>query len=298
MSAPSLVAMLPLKISGAHYDDNIERLRLLIDSLDAFLRLPFRLQVHAVCVPSEITRARAAFGPGTRSHFTRTDLRFISEESLVPGIGAHKAIGWFKQQALKLAFVAASPTAFCLTLDPDVVLCRDLFEDDLLYAGRCTTSWMAKSDHPAWWDASVRVLGMATDAEAPGLNVTPQMLARPIAAALAGHLRQRLGGGNPWRGLLAVEAAWTEYTLYSVFAEASGLLDRYHRPGVPGGRRLLGRSVWVPANIENYSLAAIHDDPDGGLFSVCASHTHVPVADLRAMFAELLRHAGKQPEMA
>ena len=275
-------AALPLKVSGGHYTENIERMRLMLDSFELFLDLPERLTVFAICVASEIAAARAAFG-----RYAKSELVFVPEEEVIPGIGAHKAIGWYKQQALKLAFAQAGPAPFCLTLDPDILLCRRLRADDLVAGGRCYTSWMSKAEHPHWWAGSADVLGVALDPAKPGLNVTPQMLSREIAHSLGLHLAARLGAVDPWLALLDVSKSWTEYTLYALHAEASGLLEQYHRADLPRGRRLLGRSVWKPENFSNYSLVDIHRDAAGAFFTVCASHTNVSAATLRGMFGDL-----------
>jgi hypothetical protein len=277
-------AMLPLKIAGAHYDENIERMRLMLDSFERFLSLDEPLPVTAICVPGELDSARDAFGG-----YTRVALEFVSEEYLVPGISAHPAIGWYKQQALKLAFGAHTPAPFYLTLDPDIVLCRRLRADDLVRDGGCYTSWMTKAEHPHWWESSSGVLGLAPEPDRPGLNVTPNMLCAYVVRALGRHLAERLDAADPWLALLDQSVRWTEYTLYSVFAEAHGLLDAYHRRDLPQGRRLLGRSVWTRENFENYSLAAIHAADDGAFFTVCASHTLVPAATLRTLYDEMLR---------
>jgi len=278
-----VAAVVPLKISGGHYTENIERLRLMLDSFELFLDLPEKLPVFVVCLAAEIAAARVAF-----DRYGRTELVFVPEDEVVPGIGAHRAIGWYKQQVLKLAFAQAGPVPFCLTLDPDILLCRRLRLTDLVADGRCFTSWMSKAEHPHWWTASAGVLGVTADTTRPGLNVTPQMLARDVAHSLGEALAARLGTSEPWLALLDVRARWTEYTLYALHAEASGLLDRYHRDDLPGGRRLLGRSVWKPENFSNYSLREIHADAAGAFFTVCASHTNVSAATLRAMFDELV----------
>jgi hypothetical protein len=275
-------AALPLKISGGHYTENIERLRLLLDSFELFLDLPEKLTVFAICVASEMEAARSSLG----CH-AKTELVFVPEDEVIPGIAAHRAIGWYKQQALKLAFTQAGPAPFCLMLDPDILLCRRLQATDLVADGRCFTSWMSKAEHPHWWAASADILGITADASRPGLNVTPQMLSRDIAHSLGRRLSARLGAADPWLALLDVAKSWTEYTLYALHAEASGLLERHHRADLPGGRRLLGRSVWKPENFSNYSLVDIHADAQGAFFTVCASHTNVSAATLRGMFGEL-----------
>jgi hypothetical protein len=282
MSALPVAACLPLKTSGLHYGENIERMRLMLDSFELFLDFPERLPVFAICVASEMAAARDAFG-----RYRKIELVFVPEEEVVPGIGAHRAIGWYKQQALKLAFAQAGPAPFCLTLDPDILLCRRLRVTDLVADGRCFTSWMSKAEHPHWWAASADILGVGVDPSRPGLNVTPQMLAREVAHGLGTHLALRLGAGDPWLALLDVAKSWTEYTLYALYAESSGLLERYHRPDLPGGRRLLGRSVWKPENFSNYSLVDIHRDAAGAFFTVCASHTNVSAGTLRGMFGDL-----------
>ncbi len=275
------VAMLPLKVSGSHYDENLARLRLLMDSFATFLDMPEPLRIHLVCVRREMADIRAAL-PETAG----VELVLIAEDDLIPGIAEHHAIGWYKQQVLKLAFAASCPTPFYLTLDPDVLLCRRLAPEHLVRDGRCFTSWMTKAEHPHWWEASASLLSMPLDPGPRGLNVTPQMLAREIARKLAAHL-----GADPWRILLDSDRPWTEYTLYSVFAEQSGLLTQWHRDDLPDGRRLLGRSVWMPENFSNYSLRDIHDDPHGAFFTVCASHAQVPAATVRHLFEEMLFHA-------
>ncbi len=275
------VAMLPLKVSGSHYEENLARLALLLDSFATFLDMPEPLPIHLVCVGREMAGIRASL-PETAG----VSLVFVDEDELIPGIAAHRAIGWYKQQALKLAFAAACPAPFCLTLDPDVLLCRRLAPGHLVRDGKCFTSWMTKAEHPHWWLASSGLLGMTLDTSLRGLNVTPQMLARDIAARLACHL-----GVDPWLTLLDSDRPWTEYTLYSVFAEQSGLLSQWHRDDLPEGRRLLGRSVWMPENFTNYSLRDIHADPRGAFFTVCASHTMVPASTVRRLFEEMLFHA-------
>lgn len=279
-----VVAVLPLKISGSHYDENIERTRLLLDSFDRFLELPEPLAVTAICVPAEMAAVRAALSSPRRS--VRLDV--ISENEVIPGISEHRAIGWYKQQALKLAYSARCPSPFYLTLDPDVLLIRPLRLGDLVNDGRCYTSWMTKAEHPHWWDASASVLDVTADPARRGLNVTPNLLSSDVARALGHALTTRLASDAPWLALLDVDKTWTEYTLYSVFAETSGLLARHHRDDLPQGRRLLGRSVWTPENFENYSLDAIHADPNGAFFTVCASHTGVSAATVREMFETLV----------
>ncbi len=277
-------AMLPLKIVGSHYGENLDRLRILLDSFERFLDLPAPLHLFVVCVPGEMAAARA----GLPQNRTRVLVEFVAEDDIVPGIGAHRAIGWFKQQALKLAFAARCPAPFCLTLDPDVLLCRRLRAGHLVADGRCFTSWMTKAEHPHWWEASAGLLGTLPDPARPGLNVTPNMLSTDVAVRLRAALAARLGAADPWLPLLDTDARWTEYTLYSVFAEASGLLDTYHRTDLPAGRRLLGRSVWTPENIGNYSLAAIHDDPEGAFFTVCASHAGLSATAVRALYDAMI----------
>ena len=86
--------------------------------------MPEPFSIHVVCVPAE-SRARARHLAVTTGWISL----FISEEDVVPGIGAHRAIGWFKQQALKLAFSRIAPAPFFLTLDPDMLLCRESARD-------------------------------------------------------------------------------------------------------------------------------------------------------------------------
>lgn len=291
MTGAVLSGVLPLSIAGGQGGDDVARAEILLRSLDAFLEPGdaaaggFALAVF--CPAAERVAIAAALGAPRRF-----PIRVMDEELALPGVGQAPAPGWRRQQAIKLAATALAPSAFVLLLDADVVLCRALRIGDLVAEGRCLSSWDEKATHAAWWSASAALLGLPVHEAREGLGVTPQILAREVAAALRVHLRRGHGVGAGFLGLLSDEREWTEYTLYSVFAEAMGLLERHHRPHDPQARQMIGRSVWFAEQAERYSLADIHRDPRGAWFSVCQSRAQVPVARIEALYRDLLEAAG------
>ncbi|KAK9824874.1 hypothetical protein WJX74_002306 [Apatococcus lobatus] len=112
--------------------------------------------------------------------------------------------------------------------------------------------------HQEWWAASADLLELNIDMDWPVVpGVTPQTLSTHVAVQLGKYLEARFGVAS-WTGFLLDRAvdkgernaaegrsttdppAWTEYTLYFLFARHAQLYDQYHQEGTI----LQWRSVW------------------------------------------------------
>ncbi len=157
-----------------------------------------------------------------------------------------RAGGWYTQQFVKLAAARHLSSDFYVTLDSDVVLTRATSFEDLVPNGRAATLYYERSVHANWWCGSAQILDVAPELERPAMGVTPAVLSARIARELVAFLEER--DSAPWyRSLVEfidvrkrngtwpprpeqLLAAPTEYTLYQLFAEMKGYMERFHAP--------------------------------------------------------------------
>lgn len=269
-------AVLPFRVSNdgrlAHYADNAIRAGMLLQSMVRYLGSPIHITVPA--------RAdEMAQFPVCRAPHIRVDV--IDEETLVPGIGASPAEGWYRQQVLKLAYAAQCPAEFCLCLDPDMFLTQPMTEADLIRDGRGTVAWRQKRRIEKFWQHSADVLSMACNFDEMSLGNTPQTLHRDTVADMLAHLAKR---GTDLAGLLALKG-WTELAIYSIYAENTGRLRQIHaaHPAVP----LIGWSLWFPW--ERYGRMPYEIRPESGFFTVLQSRNKPPMAEVTRMFWKAMR---------
>lgn len=151
---------------------------------------------------------------------------------------------WYTQQFVKIGAADHLVSDFYVTLDSDVILTKPTGFDDLVIGGRAATLLYSREVHEHWWRASAQILGTEPRLEQPGMGVTPAVLSGRIARGLMRYLEQRQQGlwyrgvvefidDQKARGLykphhFKPSPTPTEYTLYYLFAELSGLAARDH----------------------------------------------------------------------
>ena len=141
-----LSAVLPLKVSGRHYGDNLARLDLLFSSLARFAA-PGLLDVILVVAP-----AREAEAIGRHlSQWPDLPLRIIIEDEHFPAFRRFtrpwQIRPWQRQQIIKLNAPAFTTAPFVLTLDPDVIAVKPITRELLLPRGRALLEPEARSVH-------------------------------------------------------------------------------------------------------------------------------------------------------
>jgi hypothetical protein len=171
--------------------------------------------------------------------------------------------GWQKQQVIKLEFSKICETAFYLTMDSDIVQFReagllDLFPNgeralagvetagdyDRLY--RAQFSVREREVKTRYYEASQRLLGYERPADRAGMffSETPVVLHRSCVTEMLDHLESRHGKGIV--EILGEQSDWTEYSLYFLFLEMTGWLDRFYVCGGANDVLCLEKSVWQP----------------------------------------------------
>lgn len=231
-------------------------------------------------------------------------VRVVDENSLVPelklvrvlGRGG-ESIGWYLQQLIKLAGVAAAESEFCLVLDADVIAVRPVSDGDLAPGGRAICQRDPADLHPTWVQNAGDALGVEPLGYTAG--VTPSVLARDGVLLLADHATRNLvprkahyrmlsslpylrGRLSTWRSRLLGVLPWTEYQLYDTFMVRTGRFDRYHV--YSEDPLLYGNSVWYAEEFEDWQ-PTVNAEPRH-FFSVVQGWLDIPVDLIEARLVQ------------
>lgn len=286
-----LSAVLTLKTTGPRDAGNLGHARNLLDTLDAFWRGDAPLPLAVYCPTGEVDAVRRVLV--STPHL---DITLHAEEALLPGLANFpKVDGWFKQQALKMAFAANAPTPFYLTFDADILCCRPFDAATFIEAGRAAMDYDHVALHPGWIRESARILGLGRPLPSRIMGVTPHI----FHAATMRDLIARLNAAGPggWLASLMATARWhedqwTESSLYWLHAWDSGALERHHQPDSGGPQRLHSEiDMWVAGQhpFETWDPPAYVARGGPGHFIVCQSTAgHDPLA-VRRKIAPFLK---------
>ena len=277
-------ALLPLKVSGRHYGENLARLDLLLSSLLQFA--PGLLDELLVVV-----RADEADQIGRHlSGWSELPIRMVVEDEHFPAFRRYtrpwQVRPWQRQQVIKLNAPAITDARFVLTLDPDVVARKPITRELLVPCGRALIEPEPRSVHPRWWRDSADLLDVQPELERPGMNVTPALLSTAVLREVQGRLEAV--GGRPWMDILLTSYCdWTEYTLYLLAAERASLVARDHiwadDPAAPARLHAdPALSIWGEAGATRADVDRLLTAADPGLFAVVQSSSGVSAADVAA----------------
>jgi Family of unknown function (DUF6492) len=286
---PSLDALLPLKISGRHYGENLARLDILLSSLEHFAE-PGLLGELLVVVRDDEADAISRHLEQWRS----LPIRLVREDRVLPEFRRFskpwQIRPWQRQQIIKLCAPALTTSDFVLVIDPDVLAVKPLSSEILLHQGRALLEPEPRSVHRQWWLDSADLLGAPANLDRPGMNVTPALLSTEIVAEV--QRRLEAVSGRPWvETLLTSYCDWTEYTLYLLAAESAGLLATHHiwadDPAAPAHIHIDPElNVWDAGNASRASIDRFFTAGDPGLFAVVQSNTGFAAADVAAAVAD------------
>jgi hypothetical protein len=288
MAAPSLSGLLPVKVTGRHYGENLARLDLLFSSL--LHHAPTLLDELLVVARADETDQIGAY----LAQWPELPIRMVVEDEHFPAFRRYsrpwQVRPWQRQQVIKLNAPAMTDAEFVLTLDPDVLALRPVTRELLLPGGRALLEPEPRSVHPRWWRDSADLLDVEPELERPGINVTPAVLSTAILRELQARLEAV--GGRPWMDVLLTSYCdWTEYTLYLLAAERAALVERHHMwaddPAAPAHLHAdPALSIWSGAGASSTDVARLFGVDDPGLFAVVQSSSGLTAAEVAAAAAE------------
>lgn len=224
---PSLAAILPLKVTGRHYGENLSRLDVLLSSLMHYANEDVFDDFVIVTPAAEFKLAEEYL----RS-WPELPIRVVNEAEPFEEFSRYtrpwQVRPWQRQQIIKLNAPSLTDADFVLTLDPDVIALQHFTKLSLLPGGHALLQPQARAIHDQWWRDSACLLGVPANLGARGMGVTPALLSREILLAVHERLTVR-NRGRAWMDVLLTSYCdWTEYTLYLLTAEFFGLTDKYH----------------------------------------------------------------------
>ena len=284
---PSVSGLLPLKLSGRHYGDNLARLDLLLSSLLHFG--PDLLDELIVVARADEADRILEFICG----WPELPLRLVIEDEYFPAFRRFsrpwQIRPWQRQQVIKLNAPAITTARYVLTLDPDVLAVRPIGRELLLPGGRALLEPEARSVHRRWWRDSADLLDVDPRLDRPGMNVTPALLSTAVLDAV--HQRLETVGGRPWMDVLLTSYCdWTEYTLYLLVAEELSLLPREHlwadEHESPARLHAPALSVWGDGGVSGAELGRRLDAAGSGLFAVVQSSSGLPANEVAVAFSD------------
>ena len=288
MPGPSLSGLLPVKVSGRHYAQNLARLDVLLSSL--LQHAPDLLDELLVVVRGDETDQ---VGPYL-AQWPELPIRMVVEDEHFPQFRRFsrpwQVRPWQRQQVIKLNAPAMTDADFVLTLDPDVIALKPITKDLLVPGGRALLEPEPRSVHERWWRDSADLLDVAPELTRSGMNVTPAVLSTAILTELQRRLEAT--GGRPWMDILLTSYCdWTEYTLYLLAAERASLVDRHHLWGdAPAAPARLhadpALSIWGGAGASGADVDRLLSADDAGLFAVVQSSSGLSATEVAGAAAE------------
>src|SRR3954447_25181852 len=153
----SLAALLPVKVSGRHYGDNLARVDLLFSSL---LHFGTSALLDELLV---VVRADEADLIGHHlAQWPDLPLRVVVEDEHFPAFRRFnrpwQVRPWQRQQIIKLNAPVFTAADFVLTLDPDVMAVRRIDRESLFPNGRALLEPESREVHRQWWLDSADLL--------------------------------------------------------------------------------------------------------------------------------------------
>ncbi len=157
-----LSAVMPVKLSGRHYANNVGYCDTLFCSFRHFgLREVFS-ELLLVVVPSEAETVRR-----NAKAWSDFPIHIVSEDELLPVFQRynrpHQVRPWHRQQMIKMACSTMVKSDTYLSLDPDVIAVKRVTADILMPGGLPLLDQEPRSIHPEWWIESARLLGVEPD---------------------------------------------------------------------------------------------------------------------------------------
>jgi hypothetical protein len=211
-----------------------------------------------------------------------------------------KKYGWWKQQIIKLLSFKFCETETILVVDCDSFLNKNLFVNSYTFKNKIKIALGDEGSFSNWYAGSKSVLKIPFNSQQhKRVGVTPFLFSRSILKSLDKYLTV-LYGNNKTEYLLSntndmffpsklfndPSETWTEYTLYHIYAQYTGLINKYHY--IDNTFKLGGNSYWHPEECENWDPSMSFNDPEH-FFTVCQSSAKKPASWVREKIATYLQ---------
>lgn len=277
-----------LSVVTPSYHGDLERCRLLCDSMDRFCTGFAR---HYIVVDDddaplfaplagpkrEVVATSALFPPlWTVGHWRGRQYRWH------PGLGL-PIYGWHLQQLRKIAVTLAQPAGRVVCIDSDLCFCRPSDLSGLATSARVPlfvrrqsiTAQMPR--HGTWHANAYAVLG-STAPPLPGDDFIEGMITWERATVVAMTERIEAVNGRPWWQALARQRAFSEYLTYGAAVAIDPVLRERHE----GTDTSLCLTYWSGPALDGPGIRQLIDRMQRGQHGILIqSHTGTPASVIR-----------------
>lgn len=302
--------VLTIALSGTgRPGSDLERASILLDSMASYID-PCMIESLIIVTRPQDQGELEVFMKACYTHFP---YKLIDEHTICPVLATNPDTqnswptpnqGWLRQQMLKLGVATHIEGEFYMTLDSDVIFCKNLDIQNLLTNGRSVLNIERLDDyrriyepvvaeHEAYvrlirYKAAADLLGYAIDIESRDFwyGETPVIMSTSISRQLLSHLEKLYG--QSWDTLLSSRSTWTEYPLYFLFAEESGSFASRHFTGGSNTLLNLDYSIWWESEkyldkrtIDNWPLPGPEFSLNSGYAVVVQSYLGHSTSEIR-----------------
>jgi hypothetical protein len=277
-----LSAVMPVKLTGRHYADNVGYCDTLFCSFRHFGLGDILSEFLIVVVPDEAEAVRKY-----ANAWSDFPIRIVPEEELLPVFRRynrpHQVRPWHRQQMIKMACASEVASGTYLSLDPDVIAVKDVTADQLMPDGLPLLDQESRSAHPTWWIESARLLGVEPNMSELGIHVTPFLFCSEVWTRCFARLEEV--SGKPWdETLITTPETWTEGTLYYLTLENFFVPSAVHCFGNERRLHSVGE-FWSKEDFDQKDVAAFFSPDNPGLFGVLSSSAKVDPHDIARRLA-------------
>ena len=194
----------------------------------------------------------------------------IKEMELDPSLINKEYIndGWWKQQVVKLLSHKLCSSEHILSLDADCFLNKPMSLKDIVNKNRSKLTVSEGGSWDNWYRGSKYILKLPYKIDKnKKVGVTPFIFSRTILKGLYKYLSiiskdkvvQYLLDNTSLNSLSKGDT-WSEYCLYHVYADYTGMIDKYH--DVDSNFQLYGNCFWNETEADNWDPKQSFDQPD------------------------------------
>mmetsp|Transcript_32380 Transcript_32380/g.52362 ORF Transcript_32380/g.52362 Transcript_32380/m.52362 type:complete len:358 (-) Transcript_32380:483-1556(-) len=259
-------------------ESDLKRLKLLDKSFNRFFNFSRVCDLYLITRPDQMKKIAAI--ARTLLIYNKVNIRIVNEQDVIPQLKNVDIMGWLRQQLLKLAVSEMIITEYYMCMDCDILSVKHCGVDQLFEDGKALTN-MEHKDHlgvtaPDWWEGSEKTLGMKIpETETMRFGVSPAILSTKVMQQMRIHLEDTWK--KPWKQHL-VDRVWdsyTEYCMYGVFAQATGMFDKYHKSTENMVYKEYRLNIWWVHMFDTWDVPAVFDPNTPGCFVVVQSNTKI-----------------------
>lgn len=195
----------------------------------------------------------------------------------------YNRVGWWKQQLIKLLSHKICSTEPILILDCDCFLNKNFYYSDIVSQNKIKLNINHGESWNNWYYGTQNILKIPFDLKRNDrVGVTPFVFSRSILKCIDNYLNL-LYSKSKYKVLLdnikfagMDGATWTEYCLYHIYSDYTGIIDKYHL--MDNNFNIAGNCCWLPEQSDSWDPKPSFDSNCNHFFTVFQSTANKPAS--------------------